>query len=175
SISPTSTRARRSSPTRPITAGSAWSNTISWLHGFLPTQRSSPASSTSTRSTICITPASKFPSAASRPVRPRGPPCPSMSVRRSHDLSAPDPYFVLPVVYAITAFLQVKLSPTPIQDPVQAKVMQIMPIAFSVLFLFFPSGLVLYWLINNSLQIFQQWHMNRVLEREAAAAAAKRR
>ncbi|TMH19742.1 MAG: membrane protein insertase YidC [Betaproteobacteria bacterium] len=92
-----------------------------------------------------------------------------------HDLSAPDPYFVLPVVYAITAFLQVKLSPTPIQDPVQAKVMQIMPIAFSVLFLFFPSGLVLYWLINNSLQIFQQWHMNRVLEREAAAAAAKRR
>jgi len=92
-----------------------------------------------------------------------------------HDLSAPDPYFVLPVVYAITAFLQVKLSPTPIQDPVQAKVMQIMPIAFSVLFLFFPSGLVLYWLINNSLQLFQQWHMNRVLEREAAAAAAKRR
>jgi YidC/Oxa1 family membrane protein insertase len=91
------------------------------------------------------------------------------------DLSAPDPYFVLPVVYAITAYLQVKLSPTPIQDPVQARVMQIMPIAFSVLFLFFPSGLVLYWLINNSLQIFQQWHMNRVIERETAAAAAKRR
>jgi YidC/Oxa1 family membrane protein insertase len=92
-----------------------------------------------------------------------------------HDLSAPDPYFVLPVVYAITAYLQVKLSPTPIQDPVQAKVMQIMPIAFSVMFIFFPSGLVLYWLINNSLQIFQQWHMNRVLERETAAVAAKRR
>ena len=91
------------------------------------------------------------------------------------DLSAPDPYFVLPVVYAITAYLQVKLSPTPIQDPVQAKVMQIMPIAFSVMFIFFPSGLVLYWLINNSLQIFQQWHMNRVLEREAALVAAKRR
>jgi YidC/Oxa1 family membrane protein insertase len=92
-----------------------------------------------------------------------------------HDLSAPDPYFVLPVVYAITAFLQVKLSPTPIQDPVQARVMQIMPIAFSVMFLFFPSGLVLYWLINNAIQIFQQWHMNRLLTREAAAAAAKRR
>jgi len=92
-----------------------------------------------------------------------------------HDLSAPDPFFVLPVVYAITAFLQVKLSPTPIQDPVQAKVMQIMPIAFSVLFLFFPSGLVLYWLINNAIQIFQQWHMNRLLTREAATAAAKRR
>ncbi|MEO8566136.1 MAG: membrane protein insertase YidC [Betaproteobacteria bacterium] len=92
-----------------------------------------------------------------------------------HDLSAPDPYYVLPVIYAITAYLQVKLSPTPIQDPVQAKVMQIMPIAFSVMFIFFPAGLVLYWLINNSLQIFQQWHMNRVIGRETAAAAAKRR
>ncbi|HTR56973.1 MAG TPA: membrane protein insertase YidC, partial [Casimicrobiaceae bacterium] len=92
-----------------------------------------------------------------------------------HDLSAPDPYWVLPIVYAVTAYLQVKLSPTPIQDPVQAKVMQIMPIAFSVMFIVFPSGLVLYWLINNSIQIFQQWHMNRVLTREAAAAAAKRR
>jgi YidC/Oxa1 family membrane protein insertase len=92
-----------------------------------------------------------------------------------HDLSAPDPYFVLPVVYAVTAYLQVRLSPTPISDPVQAKVMQIMPIAFSVMFVFFPSGLVLYWLINNCIQIFQQWHMNRLLEREAAAAAAKRR
>jgi YidC/Oxa1 family membrane protein insertase len=92
-----------------------------------------------------------------------------------HDLSAPDPYFVLPVIYAITAYLQVKLSPTPISDPVQAKVMQIMPIAFSVMFIFFPSGLVLYWLVNNSLQIFQQWHMNRVLEKEAQLAAAKRR
>ncbi|HXD40145.1 MAG TPA: membrane protein insertase YidC [Ramlibacter sp.] len=91
------------------------------------------------------------------------------------DLSAPDPFFVLPIVYAITAYLQVRLSPTPISDPVQAKVMQIMPIAFSVMFIFFPSGLVLYWLINNSLQIFQQWHMNRVLEKEAALAAAKRR
>jgi YidC/Oxa1 family membrane protein insertase len=92
-----------------------------------------------------------------------------------HDLSAPDPYFVLPVIYAITAYLQVKLSPTPITDPVQARVMQIMPIAFSVLFIFFPSGLVLYWLVNNILQILQQWHMNRLLEREAAAKAAKRR
>jgi len=92
-----------------------------------------------------------------------------------HDLSAPDPLFILPIVYAITAYLQVKLSPTPISDPVQAKVMQIMPVAFSVMFLFFPSGLVLYWLVNNCIQIFQQWHMNRVLEREAVLAAAKRR
>ena len=92
-----------------------------------------------------------------------------------HDLSAPDPYFILPVVYAITAYLQVKLSPTPISDPVQARVMQIMPVAFSVMFIFFPSGLVLYWLVNNCIQIFQQWHMNRVLQKEADTAAAKRR
>jgi len=91
------------------------------------------------------------------------------------DLSAPDPYFVLPVIYAVTAYLQVKLSPTPISDPVQAKVMQFMPVAFSIMFLFFPAGLVLYWLINNLLQIAQQWQMNRMLEREAAVAAAKRR
>ncbi len=92
-----------------------------------------------------------------------------------HDLSAPDPYFVLPVIYAITAYLQVKLSPTPISDPMQARIMQIMPIAFSVLFIFFPSGLVLYWLVNNILQIAQQWHVNRMLEAEAAAKAATRR
>jgi YidC/Oxa1 family membrane protein insertase len=92
-----------------------------------------------------------------------------------HDLSAPDPYYVLPVIYAVSAYLQVRLSPTPISDPVQAKIMQIMPIAFSVMFLFFPSGLVLYWLVNNLIQIFQQWHMNRVLTREAAELAAKRR
>ena len=91
------------------------------------------------------------------------------------DLSAPDPYYILPVVYAITAWLQVKLSPTPITDPVQAKVFQIMPIAFSVLFIFFPSGLVLYWLVNNVLQIGQQWQVNRMLEREQALALAKRR
>ena len=92
-----------------------------------------------------------------------------------HDLSAPDPWFILPVVYAVTAYLQVKLSPTPISDPVQAKVMQFMPVAFSIMFLFFPSGLVLYWLVNNLLQIAQQWQVNRMLEREAALAAAKRR
>jgi YidC/Oxa1 family membrane protein insertase len=91
------------------------------------------------------------------------------------DLSAPDPYFVLPVVYAVTAYLQVKLSPTPITDPMQARIMQIMPVAFSVLFIFFPSGLVLYWLVNNMLQIGQQWHVNRMLEKEQALALAKKR
>jgi YidC/Oxa1 family membrane protein insertase len=53
--------------------------------------------------------------------------------------------------------------------------MQFMPVAFSFMFLFFPSGLVLYWLVNNLLQIAQQWHVNRMLEQEAALAAAKRR
>ncbi|MBS0320370.1 MAG: membrane protein insertase YidC [Proteobacteria bacterium] len=92
-----------------------------------------------------------------------------------HDLSAPDPLYILPVLYAITAWLQVKLSPTPVTDPMQAKMFQIMPIAFSVMFLFFPSGLVLYWLVNNLLQIAQQWHVNRMLTKEAAAKAEKRR
>jgi YidC/Oxa1 family membrane protein insertase len=92
-----------------------------------------------------------------------------------HDLAAPDPYFILPVLYAISAWAQVKLSPTPATDPIQQKMFQIMPIAFSVMFVFFPSGLVLYWLVNNLLQIGQQWHVNRMLERDAAAAAAKKR
>jgi YidC/Oxa1 family membrane protein insertase len=92
-----------------------------------------------------------------------------------HDLAAPDPYFILPVLYAISAWAQVKLSPTPATDPIQQKMFQIMPIAFSVMFVFFPSGLVLYWLVNNLLQIAQQWHVNRMLERDAAVAAAKKR
>jgi len=91
------------------------------------------------------------------------------------DLSAADPYYVLPVLYAISAFLQVKLNPTPSADPAQQRMMQIMPIAFSVMFVFFPSGLVLYWLVNNILSIGQQWRMNSVLTREAAQAQARRR
>jgi YidC/Oxa1 family membrane protein insertase len=79
-----------------------------------------------------------------------------------HDLSKPDPFYVLPVVMAITSFIQVKLSPAP-TDPVQAKVMMIMPVAFSVMFLFFPAGLVLYWLVNNVLSILQQWRINSVI------------
>ena len=90
------------------------------------------------------------------------------------DLAALDPYFVLPILMSATMVLQTRMNPTP-PDPVQAKVMQFMPIAFSVMFLFFPAGLVLYWLINNCIQIFQQWHMNRVLTKEAAAVAARRR
>ncbi len=84
------------------------------------------------------------------------------------DLSAPDPYFILPALYALSAFLQMKLSPTPVTDPMQARMLQLMPVMFAVLFIFFPSGLVLYWFVGNLFQIGQQWHMNRLLEREAS-------
>jgi YidC/Oxa1 family membrane protein insertase len=77
-----------------------------------------------------------------------------------HDLTAPDPYFILPIVMGITSILQVKLNPQPM-DPMQAKVMMIMPIAFTVMFVFFPAGLVLYWIVNNILSITQQWVINR--------------
>jgi len=80
------------------------------------------------------------------------------------DLASPDPWFVLPILMGATMIIQTKLNPEP-PDPVQAKVMKIMPIAFSVFFFFFPAGLVLYWLVNNVLSIAQQWHINRVLER----------
>jgi YidC/Oxa1 family membrane protein insertase len=76
------------------------------------------------------------------------------------DLSAPDPFYVLPVLMGITSIIQVKLNPTP-PDPIQAKVMMAMPIVFSVMFIFFASGLVLYWLVNNVLSIAQQWAMNK--------------
>jgi YidC/Oxa1 family membrane protein insertase len=72
------------------------------------------------------------------------------------DLSTPDPYYILPIVMAITMFIQTKLNPAP-PDPLQAKVMMAMPIVFSVFFFFFPSGLVLYWLVNNVVSIAQQW------------------
>ena len=77
-----------------------------------------------------------------------------------HDLAAPDPYYVLPLIMAGTMFLQTRMNPTP-PDPVQAKVMMFMPIVFSVMFFFFPSGLVLYWLVNNCYSIAQQWYITR--------------
>jgi YidC/Oxa1 family membrane protein insertase len=88
------------------------------------------------------------------------------------DLSAPDPYFILPVIYAVSMFVQTKLNPQP-ADPVQARIMLIMPIVFSVFFLFFPAGLVLYWVVQNLLSILQQWHINRTLEAEAKAKARR--
>lgn len=79
-----------------------------------------------------------------------------------HDLSAIDPYYVLPILMGITMIIQTRLNPTP-PDPIQAKVMMIMPVVFSVFFFFFPAGLVLYWLVNNVLSIAQQWHINRTI------------
>ena len=78
------------------------------------------------------------------------------------DLSTPDPYFILPLLMTLTSLLQTWLNPTP-PDPIQAKMMWIMPLAFSVMFFFFPSGLVLYWLTNNILSISQQWLINKKL------------
>jgi YidC/Oxa1 family membrane protein insertase len=80
-----------------------------------------------------------------------------------HDLSAYDPYFVLPVLMGITMVIQQKLNPAPM-DPIQAKVMMILPVVFTVLFLFFPSGLVLYWFVNNTLSIIQQWVITKRVE-----------
>ena len=83
------------------------------------------------------------------------------------DLAAPDPWFILPVLMALTMFVQTWLNPEP-PDPVQAKMMKIMPIVFSIFFFFFPAGLVLYWLVNNVLSIAQQWQITRALEHGAA-------
>lgn len=80
------------------------------------------------------------------------------------DLSSIDPWYILPVLMGASMIIQTRLNPEP-PDPIQAKVMKIMPIAFSVFFFFFPAGLVLYWLVNNILSIAQQWHINRVIER----------
>ncbi|MBA2675537.1 membrane protein insertase YidC [Ramlibacter sp.] len=76
-----------------------------------------------------------------------------------HDLASPDPLFILPAVMTLTTLLQTALNPAP-PDPMQAKMMWIMPLAFSVMFFFFPSGLVLYWITNNVLSIAQQWLIN---------------
>ena len=85
------------------------------------------------------------------------------------DLSTRDPFFILPLIMGVAMFAQQKLNPAP-TDPVQAKVMQIMPIMFTVFFAFFPSGLVLYWVTNTLLSIAQQWKVNKVVEAEAKAA-----
>ena len=86
------------------------------------------------------------------------------------DLTAPDPWFILPVLMGITSILQVKLNPQPM-DPMQAKIMMIMLVAFTVMFVFFPAGLVLYWVVNNILSIAQQWAINKQVE---AAPANKK-
>jgi len=79
------------------------------------------------------------------------------------DLAAKDPYFILPIIMGVSMLVQMKLNPTP-PDPIQAKVMMAMPIVFTFMFLWFPSGLVLYWVVNNCLSIAQQWQITRMIE-----------
>ncbi len=85
------------------------------------------------------------------------------------DLSAKDPYFILPLIMGATMLVQTRLNPTP-PDPIQAKVMMFMPIVFTGMFLFSPSGLVLYWTVNNLLSIAQQWQITRLIEGGKKAA-----
>ncbi|ROU00965.1 membrane protein insertase YidC [Marinobacter sp. R17] len=82
-----------------------------------------------------------------------------------HDLSVMDPYFVLPILMGISMFVQMSLNPTP-PDPMQAKVMKAMPFVFTIFFLWFPAGLVLYWLVNNVLSITQQYYITRKIQAE---------
>ncbi|MDO4640495.1 MAG: membrane protein insertase YidC [Neisseria sp.] len=83
------------------------------------------------------------------------------------DLSRTDPYFILPLIMAGTMWFQTTLNPPP-ADPMQAKMMKVMPIAFSVMFFFFPAGLVLYWVVNNILSITQQWYINKAIAKQQA-------
>ncbi len=85
------------------------------------------------------------------------------------DLSIKDPYFVLPVLMGASMLFQQKLNPPP-PDPMQAKMMMMLPFVFTVLFLFFPSGLVLYWVVNNVLSIAQQWYITRIVMDEGKKA-----
>ena len=80
------------------------------------------------------------------------------------DMSSPDPYYILPLLMGATMLIQQRLNPAPM-DPIQAKVMMMLPIVFTVFFAFFPSGLVLYWVVNNTLSIAQQWMITRRIER----------
>jgi YidC/Oxa1 family membrane protein insertase len=85
-----------------------------------------------------------------------------------HDLATPDPWFVLPIVMIASMWIQYKLNPTP-PDPVQARMMAVMPFVFGAMFFFFPAGLVLYWVVNNALSILQQWRITQVVARAKAA------
>ncbi len=86
------------------------------------------------------------------------------------DLSIKDPFFILPIIMGATMFIQQRLNPTP-PDPMQAKVMKMMPIIFTFFFLWFPAGLVLYWVVNNCLSIAQQWYITRKVEAATKIAA----
>ncbi len=77
------------------------------------------------------------------------------------DLSIKDPFFILPLIMGASMFIQQKLNPPAVQDPMQQKIFTYLPVIFTVMFLFFPAGLVLYWVVNNILSIFQQWFINK--------------
>ena len=87
------------------------------------------------------------------------------------DLSSKDPYFILPIIMGLSMFVQQQLNPTP-PDPMQAKVMKLLPIIFTFFFLWFPAGLVLYWVVNNLLSIAQQWYITRKIEKTMATPNA---
>ncbi|MEX1033074.1 MAG: membrane protein insertase YidC [Cellvibrionaceae bacterium] len=86
-----------------------------------------------------------------------------------NDLSVKDPFLILPIVYALTFWFQMKLNP-PAQDPTQQKIMQMMPFIFGIMFVFFPAGLVLYWVVNGILSIAQQYYITRQIERGESKA-----
>jgi YidC/Oxa1 family membrane protein insertase len=86
------------------------------------------------------------------------------------DLSSKDPYFILPLLMGVSMFIQQRLSPPP-SDPLQAKIMQFFPVMFTGFFAFFPSGLVLYWVVNNVLSILQQWYINKTIGEAVPAKA----
>ena len=90
-----------------------------------------------------------------------------------NDLSVADPFFVLPLIMGITMFVQQKLNPAPM-DPVQAKVMSVLPVVFTIFFAFFPAGLVLYWVANNILSIAQQWVITRNIEKTSSHTTTKK-
>lgn len=79
------------------------------------------------------------------------------------DLSAMDPYYILPLLMGGSMLIQQRLNPAPI-DPIQQKVMMVLPIVFTVFFAFFPAGLVLYWVVNNAISIAQQYYITRKIE-----------
>jgi YidC/Oxa1 family membrane protein insertase len=89
------------------------------------------------------------------------------------DLSAKDPYYILPLIMGASMYVQQKLSDNPSMDPMQRKIMQFLPIVFTLFFMLFPAGLVLYWVVNSILSILQQWYITRKIEKAAEAEAAK--
>ena len=91
-----------------------------------------------------------------------------------HDLSVKDPYYVLPILMGLSMFVQQRLNPAP-PDPMQAKIMMFMPVIFTVMFLNFPAGLVLYWLTNNVLGVLQQWWVMKQVEKSASKAKVSRK